>query len=732
MMRLLTRRLSWLRAVRRTGHEVVCSSVRTLTSEGHKTWQDWRALGCKANIILMGSPGCGKTTISRILSHRLGRQCLDMDDHHLEPYWGTSVASKLREVGDKAFIEEEGKAVLNLTLPEGAVIALTGSNPLHARSMLKVTPSGVVVYLDVSEGAIIRRLNAMKVDRIVGQTSGASMAQLLAYRQHFYQRWYDLRVIVEDDETPDSIADKVSEAVDGFIHDEGFVSTRGGADDIPRSYVSFLQAVLQGLAPDGGLYVKSRHQPTFTLGQLRRLQDLDFKERSLRVLEKWIHPLDLRPQEIERMLYKSYKANVFTAPQVAPVRKLVDNHYTLELFHGPTASFKDAALQLMPHFFVKAMDTCSDVSKYVIVVATSGDTGGAVLDGFSRHAEGSRVGVVVLYPRQGISRIQHHQMTTMAGRNIKVIGVDGDFDFCQSMIKQVFSDAELATWMKEQLNCRLSAANSINWGRLLPQVLYHLSGYLDMVRMGHISLGDQVDWCVPTGNFGNILSAYYAKEMGIPVRRLICASNTNNVLTDFITKGVYVLSGKTVQRTASPSIDILRSSNLERLLFHLSAEDPSTVRTFYSTLHREGVAAAPTHVWEQIQEQFLAAFATEAECEDVMLSTFRATGYMLDPHTAVGRAAACHVGHPHVPTVISGTAHFAKFIDKILPFFRRGAAADGQNVVDLMEQAESLARLPSMHPQLAAMASKPPLHHHHLPASYPHITTAITDFAAHL
>ncbi|KAL8595203.1 hypothetical protein ACOMHN_043356 [Nucella lapillus] len=780
---------SAVKTARFQNNPVLRNSARTFCSDGHKTWHDWRSLGNKANIVLMGSPGSGKTTTARLLAQQLGKSALDVDDHHLEPYWGTSVANKLKAVGDKAFIEEEGKAVLNFTLPEDTIIALTGSNPLHAKSMQKMAQSGVVVFLDVSRDTIMRRLNVMKVDRIVGQRTGAAMAQILDYRQEFYERWYDLRVIVEDGESPESIADKVSEAVAHFSQDEGFVSSRGGADDIPRSYVSFLEAVLQGLAPDGGLFVKSKHQPRFTLGQLRRLLDLDYRERSLRVLEKWIHPLDLKPQEIRSFLYKSYKANLFTSPQVAPIKKLVNNHYTLELFHGPTASFKDAALQLMPLFFAKAMATCSDVSKYLIVVATSGDTGGAVLDGFSRHAEGCRVGVLVLYPRQGISQIQHHQMTTMAGRNIKVIGVDGDFDFCQSAIKQVFSDVQLNTWMKEHLDCRMSAANSINWGRLLPQVLYHISGYLEMARMGHIRLGDQVDWCVPTGNFGNILSAYYAKEMGLPVRKLICASNTNHVLTDFITKGVYVLSGRTVQRTASPSIDILRSSNLERLLFHLAGENPRTVRDFYATLHREGVAAAPKEqipplkrsvlccvsshratfpictllsrqipphkrsvlccvyfivtadsapkeVWEAMQEQFLAAYATEADCEDIMLSTFRATGYMMDPHTSVGRAVACHVGDPRVPTVISGTAHFAKFIDNILPFFHMGLTAphnhDAMSVSELMEQAEGLARVPSMHPSLQAMVDKPVVHRQQLPADYDVIAEAIADFAAQL
>lgn len=683
----------------------------------------------------MGSPGCGKTSVGRLLAAHLNMPCVDVDDDYLEHYWGVTVAHKLKEVGDHQFLEEEGRALLDLEV-EGSILSLTGSNPLHVKAMSRVVRSGVVVYLDVSKYAIIARLSLMKVDRIVGQKLGANMADILDYRQEFYQRWYDVRVIVEDRETLDNIALKVAEAVNNFTNDGGFVSSRGGADgtgDVAQHYVSFLDVVLKGLAPDGGLYLRAGHRPHFTLGELRRLMELDFRERSLRILERWIHPLDLSPQEIRDFLYRSFKHKLFACPEVAPVRRLVDNHFMLELFHGPTASFKDLSMQLMPRFFVKAMQTCSDVSKYLILVATSGDTGGAVLDGFIRHAADARVGVMVLYPQRGISKIQHHQMTTMAGPNVKVVGVDASFDYCQNIIKQVFNDEYLADWMKKELGCRLSAANSINWGRLLPQVLYHSSAYLEMARTGQITFGQPVDLCVPTGNFGNILSAYYTKEMGFPVRRLICASNANNVLTEFIKNGVYVLRGRAVQRTASPSIDILQSSNLERLIFHLSGEDPTIVNHFYATLKQEGVAAAPAKVWEIIQQHFLAGYATESDCKAAIINTFKATGYMMDPHTAVGRSVAVAVGDHSVPTVIYGTAHFAKFVDKILPFLY-GAIQDYQtlSVQELMERAGELTRQPAMHPHILAMVDKQIVHQDIVAPDYDHITRAITQFAQQL
>ncbi|PVD24643.1 hypothetical protein C0Q70_15127 [Pomacea canaliculata] len=683
-----------------------------ITTKPHKTWKDWRALGPKANIILMGSPGSGKTTTGRILAQQMGLPYIDVDDDHLEPYWGKSVSEKLKEVGDERFVEEEGRALMTLEA-EGCIISTTGSNPLHPKSMSKLAQSGLVVFLDMSKDSILKRLNMMKVNRIVGQKSGASMSDILEYRQDFYERWYDLRIICEDGETQESVAQKIVKAVNDFSNEEGFVSSRGGADDIPRDYVSFLDAVLKGLAPDGGLYLKAKNRPKFTLGELKRLVDHDFRRRALKVLERWIHPLDLSPQEIQKCLNKSFSHSTFSCPEVAPVKRLIDNHFILELFHGPTASFKDVALQIMPHFFVKAMQSSNDASKYLILVATSGDTGGAVLDGFRRHSGDARVGVMVFYPCHGISQIQRHQMTTMEGPNIKVIGVDSDFDFCQSTIKQIFGDLDLAEWMKNELDCRLSAANSINWGRLLPQVVYHVSGYLEMVRTGQIPFGQVVDLCVPTGNFGNILSAYYAKEMGLPVRHLICASNTNHVLTDFIKNGAYVLTGRSLYRTASPSIDILQSSNLERLIFHLSGENPKTVRHFYSTLQKEGVAPAPKEVWEGIQQHFVAGYATEAD--------------------SVGRFVACTVGDPNMPTVISGTAHYAKFVDKILPFFY-GNLQDYNNIsVDkLFEQAQTLTRRPTMHQKLEAMVNKQVVHYDQVPADYESITKTVVDFAMQL
>lgn len=323
--------------------------------------------------------------------------------------------------------------------------------------------------------------------------------------------------------------------------------------------------------------------------------ELPYQERASRILEAWTHPSDIHPSRLQDMIDKAYKN--FGHKDIAPVKKLDDNIYILELFHGPTASFKDLALQLMPQIFDEAVAMVNRDSlrkgvleiRYLVLVATSGDTGSAVLEGFlGCH----NVSVMVLFPVKGVSTIQKRQMTSMSGGNVKVIGVQGDFDFCQTTIKSIFNDKEFLEHLWAKYRYKLSAANSINWGRLLPQIVYHASGYLDLVKSGEVAMGDHVDLCVPTGNFGNILAAFYIKEMGLPFHSLICASNTNNVLTDFFTTGTYDLQSRKHISSISPSIDILKSSNLERFLYHLS-QDSSLIRNVFEQL--------ATHKWFKVR-----------------------------------------------------------------------------------------------------------------------------------
>ncbi|BFZ08905.1 hypothetical protein BsWGS_11944 [Bradybaena similaris] len=695
---------------------------RNLHEKASKTWSLWNSLNGKGNIILMGNPGSGKTTTGRIVAQSLGKDLVDIDDHHLEPTWGMSVADKLRQIGEKRFVEEEGRALLDLNV-DNSVISLSGSNPLHGDSMAKISQSGIFVYLDVNNETIIKRQKAMKVDRIIGMGTGASLADILQFRRQFYEKWYDIRVPIHDEDTQQDVALRVLKAVQTFENDPGYISTR--AADKTKT-VRFLETVLQGLAQDGGLYVKAGKRPAFSLHDLNALVPLNYKERAQRILESWIHPLDISPQELNIFLSKSYTEGLFEHSDIAPVVRLEENIYTQELFHGPTASFKDFALQLMPRFFTKAMKQVGSDVKYLILAATSGDTGSATLDGFSRHASGAKVGVVVLYPVNNISDIQKHQTVTVQGSNIKVLGVEADFDFCQHTVKRVFVDEK----MKQTLGlCRLSAANSINWSRILPQILYHASAYLNLVRDGCIALGDPIDLCVPTGNFGNILSAFYVKDMGFPLRKLICASNSNNILTDFIHSGVYSPSSYTLKKTVSPSIDIITSSNLERLLYHLSGDDPQMVTDFYRDISEKGTAHASQKVLNGIRKNFIAAFASEENTSEAILDVFKKTGYLMDPHTAVGYHVAKHVGDPKVPTVVAGTAHYGKFVDNILPLLKVAGDQKSLSVSQLIDKASSLTTRPEMNKLLAAMATKKVVHRDTVAADYNQICRKIVDFA---
>ncbi|RUS80639.1 hypothetical protein EGW08_011589 [Elysia chlorotica] len=697
----------------------------TVFGKAEKTRAGWDALKGKGNIILMGLPGSGKTTTGRLLADKLHRRVFDVDDHLLTPYWGMSVADKLGQIGDHRFLEEEGKALLTLD-HQASIVSLSGSNPLHHDSMAKVVKGGVVIYLDAETKTILSRQKNMKVDRIIGMADGATLEQVIEARRKVYEKWHDLRVFIHARDTPSDVAEKVMAAISRFHDDGGHVSTRDVTGETSRS--TFLETVLQGLAPDGGLYVRPRQRPTLSLDDLQTLLPMTVVERALRLLEAWVHPLDVSPQALRHFLDLAYTRGLFDHPGLCPLVPLTKNVYTQELFHGPTASFKDWALQLMPRFYTRAANTLRPGQRFLVVAATSGDTGSATLDGFSRHATGARVGALVLYPAHNISEIQRQQTITMEGANVKVIGVDADFDYCQQTVKRMFLDKD---FQKALGDCQLSVANSINWGRLLPQVLYHVTAYLDMVKDKHVTMGQSVDYCIPTGNFGNILSAYYAKEMGVPIRHLLCASNSNNILTEFLTTGVYHPANYRLQSTVSPSIDIIGSSNLERLLYHVT-QDPGMVRQFYQDVKTQGKAQVTDKVLQALKSTFRSGFATEEETLNTIRTVYDKTGYILDPHTAVGYHVATREGAPDVPTVLAGTAHFAKFLDNVLPAIRdlnKDSDPDKPSVEQLFTSASHLRGQPKMHSLLSSIASKPAKHSEIVPADYAQICQSIIQFA---
>ncbi|XP_053323169.1 threonine synthase-like 1 [Spea bombifrons] len=670
-------------------------------SELRKLWLSTHSslLGDK-NLILMGPPGSGKTSVGRVLGQKLGCPVIDVDDDVLEKNWNMSVSDKLQDVGDEQFLEEEGKALLKFSA-SGSVISLTGSNPLNARSMEHTRKNGIVVYLDVQAEDIVERLEVMKVDRIVGQKSGASIGDILRKRKHFYKKWHDVRVLCQTGDSIEVLADKVIGAVKRYqnLESETFVSTRCTRSDLnPQkdNIKYFCDAVLEGLSPDGGLYVPEKGLPELTPGEWQRLVKSTYTERAHIILERCIHPADVPPVVLGEIIEKAYGEN-FACNKVAPVRHLVGNQYVLELFHGPTASFKDLALQFMPHLFAYCIPK---MGNYLVLVATSGDTGSAVLDGFSRidEIDKQRIAVFCLYPENGISPIQKSQILACQGQNGRALGVQSDFDFCQTAIKEMFNDADYTGFLTAEYGTVLSTANSINWARLLPQVIYHASAYLDLVSQGVVPFGSPVDVCIPTGNFGNILAAFYARQMGIPIRKFICASNQNHILTDFIKTGHYDLRGRQLQLSSSPAIDILKSSNLERYLHFISNNDGHLVRELYGQLQNQGHFRLPNNLAQLLRQDLVGDWCSEKDCLAAIHSVYNATGYILDTHTAVAKVVADRVQDRTCPVLISCTAHYSKFAPVILQAL--GIDDVKQSPLTQLQILDSFKPLPPAHTTL--------------------------------
>lgn len=434
------------------------------------------------------------------------------------------------------------------------------------------------------------------------------------------------------------------------------------------------RAVLDGLAPDGGLYV------TDALGNaqidLARVVGQTYAENAALILGTLLD--DYTADEIADCVKAAY-GETFASDAVTPVVPVGDD-YILELFHGPTSAFKDVALQMLPQLMSRAAAQTSE--RIMILAATSGDTGKAALAGF---ADTPGLGITVFYPHGGTSEIQRLQMVTQAGDNVAVGAVRGNFDDTQSAVKRIFADEALAERLREQ-GVVLSSANSINVGRLAPQVVYYFDAYAQLVRNGNVTCGDKIDFCVPTGNFGDVLAGYFAMRMGLPVRKLIVASNENNVLTDFLTTGVYDRN-RPFHKTISPSMDILISSNLERLLYYMSDGDAAYVASLMADLAETGRYEVKPELLARIQEVFACGFASDEEARVAMKECYDENGYVLDPHTAV----AWHVSHntpkaEGVARVVLSTASPYKFCRDVCAAL--GVAADGSDF-DCMRALEA-------------------------------------------
>ena len=432
-----------------------------------------------------------------------------------------------------------------------------------------------------------------------------------------------------------------------------YIDTRGKAP----SAATFTEAVIDGLAPGGGLYVPQRI-PELSMDDILGLARLPYAQRAAFVYRSF--GVDLPDGEVERLMDQVYGSN-FDTPEICPITTLDANTHVLELWHGPTSAFKDMALQCLPRFFSasvakKRAEGTLD-NDFLILVATSGDTGKAALEGFK---DVDHVSVGVLYPDGGVSDIQRKQMVTTTGGNVRVWGVRGNFDDCQTGVKKVFGDEAFAAELLQAGNVALSSANSINWGRLMPQIVYYLSAYAVLAAQGKVAAGDPIDVCVPTGNFGNILAAYYAKRMGCPIEMLYCASNENRVLTDFINTGTYDIADRQFVLTPSPSMDILVSSNLERQLFELTVRDAAAIDGWMADLRDQRRFRVDERTFARLREAYRGDSVDNATCLATIKEVYDKHNYLIDPHTAVAWTAGQNLRGSN-PLLIASTAHWAKF-----------------------------------------------------------------------
>lgn len=444
-----------------------------------------------------------------------------------------------------------------------------------------------------------------------------------------------------------------------------YFSTRNTAVQVTAA-----EAILKGLSEEGGLFVPE----VFPQLEYENLAGLSYEEMAWEVFTRYFTDFD--PERIRNLIGKAYGS--FDAAQRVVVKR-VGSQSVMELFHGPTLAFKDMALSVLPHLMVEAKRMLGSNEETVILTATSGDTGKAALEGFS-EVEGTQI--IVFYPKDGVSEVQELQMVTQTGENTHVVAIEGNFDDAQRAVKSAFQSQDLQGALAA-MGSAFSSANSINIGRLVPQIVYYFYGYHEMVRQGHLRMGETLSVCVPTGNFGNILAAYYAREMGLPIGKLLCASNDNHILTDFIRTGQYDTHRPFI-KTISPSMDILVSSNLERFVFEMINRDESMMNQLMKDLKETGVFALSEEAASRVRDLMQGDYASQQQTLETINACRTETGYLLDPHTAV----AYHVANAEENVLIASTASPYKFGESILSAL--GRSARGMGVADVNQAISEL------------------------------------------
>lgn len=453
-----------------------------------------------------------------------------------------------------------------------------------------------------------------------------------------------------------------------------YKSTRSDSTPVTASC-----AILKGLADDGGLYVPMEI-PALDVS-LKELSKMTYQEAAYEVMKLFL--TDFTEEELKSCIDKAYD-NKFDTKAIAPIREVGDAFY-LELYHGATIAFKDMALSILPHLLTTSAKKNGVTNEIVILTATSGDTGKAALSGFA-DVDGTRI--IVFYPKNGVSPIQEKQMVTQKGANTHVVGIRGNFDDAQTGVKRLFGDEALAKEMNEK-GFQFSSANSINIGRLVPQIVYYVYSYAELLGQGKLTEGEQINVVVPTGNFGNILAAYYAKNMGVPIHKLVCASNDNKVLFDFFRSGTYDRNREFIL-TSSPSMDILISSNLERLIYRIADNDAGKNAAFMKALADKGVYEITDGMREKLKD-FTGGYASEKECFAMIRKLYAEWGYVMDTHTAV--AAAVYAKYKEdakdmTKAIIASTASPYKFTRSVMK-----AVDEKYDAMDDFELVDELARI---------------------------------------
>ena len=449
--------------------------------------------------------------------------------------------------------------------------------------------------------------------------------------------------------------------------------------DASHKKYSAAEVIKMGLAPDGGLFIPESI-PALTTEEIAALCGDSYPVRAAKILGKFL--TDYTYEELLSDCEAAYAESSFPGG-AAPLVHVHDQVYSLELWHGPTAAFKDMALQIMPRLLSRAIVKTGETRDALILVATSGDTGKAALEGYK---DIDRIKIMVFYPVDGVSRVQKLQMATQTGSNVNVCAIRGNFDDAQTGVKKIFGDADMAAALNDK-GYVLSSANSINWGRLAPQIVYYVSAYCDLLNKGALKMGETMDVCVPTGNFGNIFAGYIAKLMGLPVRHFVCASNKNNILTDFLRTGTYDRN-RDFHLTMSPSMDILISSNLERLLCFTAGEERTAA--YMESLKKDGAYTVDAEVLAAINENFSGYFADEAATAETIKTYFEKYGYLADTHTAVALSAA----EQYIatldevrPTVVDSTASPYKFAADVYESLGKTQPADPLAALDELAAA---------------------------------------------